>query len=114
MSLKNIMQEYQIKRGYTKQLAESMVQGLRDQFETEPAVSADGHYTITYGALQRLEVWSGEKGKTLIVDTEADKNADDETIIDTNRRFRNYLQQVTGYTAKERAKKAQQAAKASE
>ncbi|WP_333582941.1 DUF5611 family protein [Methanoculleus bourgensis] len=26
--------------------------------------------------------------------------------MDTNRRFRNYLQQVTGYTAKERAKKA--------
>jgi len=106
MSLKNIMQEYQIKRGYTKQLADSMVQGLRDLFETEPAVSADGHYTISYGALLRLEVWSGESGKTLVVDTEADKNADDETIIDTNRRFRNYLQQVTGYTAKERAKKA--------
>ncbi|MCK9277946.1 MAG: DUF5611 family protein [Methanoculleus sp.] len=100
------MQEYQIKRGYTKQLADSMVQSLRDQFGTEPVTSEDGHYTVTYGALQRLEVWSGAGGKTLIVDTEADKDADDETIIDTNRRFRNYLQQVTGYTAKERAKKA--------
>jgi len=114
MSLKNIMQEYQIKRGYTKQLTESMIQGLRDQFGTEPAVSEDGHYTITYGALLRLEVWSGSGGKTLVVDTEANKSADDETIIDTNRRFRNYLQQVTGYTAKERAKKAQQAVKGAE
>lgn len=99
------MQEYKIKRGYTKQLADSMVQGLRDQFEIEPVISTDNHYTISYGALLRLEVWLGEGGKTLIVDTEADRNADDETIIDTNRRFRNYLQQVTGYTAKERAKK---------
>ncbi|MBP7410749.1 MAG: DUF5611 family protein [Methanoculleus sp.] len=101
------MQEYQIKRGYTKDLAESMVQGLRDQFGLEPEVSGDGHYIVTYGALRRLEVWSGEKGKTLIIDTEADRNADDDAIIDTNRRFRNYLQQVTGYTAKERAKKTQ-------
>ncbi|WP_292517303.1 DUF5611 family protein [Methanoculleus sp.] len=108
------MQEYQIKRGYTKQLAESMVQGLRDQFGAEPEASEDGHYAVTYGALRRLEVWCGAGGKTLIVDTEANKDADDETIIDTNRRFRNYLQQVTGYTAKERAKKAQQAVKGSE
>ncbi len=106
------MQEYQIKRGYTKQLAESMIQGLRDQFGTEPPRAAeDGHYSISYGALLRLEVWVGTGGKTLVVDTEADKIVDDETIIDTNRRFRNYLQQVTGYTAKERAKKAQQAVK---
>jgi len=101
------MQEYQIKRGYTKDLAKSMVQGLRDQFGLEPEVTADGHYIVAYGALHRLEVWSGEKGKTLIIDTEADRNADDDAIIDTNRRFRNYLQQVTGYTAKERAKKTQ-------
>jgi hypothetical protein len=111
MSLKNIMQEYQIKRGYTKSLAESMVQALRDQFEVEPVAGADGHYIVTYGALRRLEVWLGAGGKTLIVDTEANKDAGDEAIIETNRRFRNYLQQVTGYTAKERAKKAQQAVK---
>ncbi|WP_301676145.1 DUF5611 family protein [Methanoculleus methanifontis] len=108
------MQEYQIKRGYTKQLAESMIQGLRDQFEIEPRAAENDHYIISYGALLRLEVWLGAGGKTLIVDTEASKDADDETIIDTNRRFRNYLQQVTGYTAKERAKKAQQALKKKE
>ncbi|KLK88289.1 hypothetical protein SZ63_04405 [Methanoculleus sediminis] len=108
------MQEYQIKRGYTKQLAESMIQGLRDQFGIEPRAAEDGHYIISYGALLRLEVWVGTGGKTLIVDTEAGKDADDETIIDTNRRFRNYLQQVTGFTAKERAKKAQQAVKGKE
>jgi len=105
------MQEYQIKRGYTKKLAESMVQGLRDQFGVEPRLTEDGHCIISYGALQRLEVWAGAGGKTLFVHTESDASVDDETILDTNRRFRNYLQQVTGYTAKERAKKAQQAVK---
>jgi len=105
------MQEYQIKRGYTKQLKETMIQGIRDQFGIEPRAAEDDHYIISYGALLRLEVWLGAGDKTLVVDTEANKAVDDETIIDTNRRFRNYLLQVTGYTAKERAKKAQQAVK---
>jgi hypothetical protein len=99
------MQEYSIKRGYGKNLAESIVQGLRDQFETEPEESS-GHYVISYGALKRLEVWTGEKGKTLVVDTESNMDVEDEMIVDTNRRFRKYLEQVTGYTSKERAKKA--------
>ncbi len=102
------MQEYSIKRGYGKNLAESMVQGLRDLFETEPEESG-GHYVISYGALKRLEVWTGEKGKTLIVDTESNMEVDDEMIVDTNRRFRKYLEQVTGYSSKERAKKAKKA-----
>ncbi|HQP71120.1 MAG TPA: DUF5611 family protein [Methanoculleus sp.] len=105
------MQEYQIKRGYTKKLTESMLQSLRDQFGVEPRLAEDGHYIVSYGALLRLEVWAGAGGRTLFVHTESDSSADDETILDTNRRFRNYLQQVTGYTAKERAKKAQQSVK---
>lgn len=105
------MQEYQIKRGYTKKLTESMLQCLRDQFGVEPRLTEDGHYIISYGALLRLEVWAGAGERTLFVHTESDSSADDETILDTNRRFRNYLQQVTGYTAKERAKKAQQSVK---
>ncbi|WP_301664347.1 DUF5611 family protein [Methanoculleus frigidifontis] len=103
------MQEYSIKRGYGKNLAENMVQGLRDQFGIEPEES-DGHYVVSYGALKRLEVWTGEKGKTLIVDTESRTDVDDETIIDTNRRFRRYLEQATGYNSKERAKKAKKMA----
>jgi hypothetical protein len=46
------------------------------------------------------------------VDTESDRSIeDDEVILDTNRRFRDYLQHVTGYTAKERAKKIQKVEK---
>ncbi len=99
------MQEYPIKRGYGKNLEENMIQSLRDQFGVEPLESG-GHHTIAFGALQRLEVWTGEKGKTLIVDTESNADVDDETIIETNRRFRKYLELVTGYNSKERAKKA--------
>ena len=47
----------------------------------------------------------GEGGKTVIIRTESDKEASDEVILDTNRRFRKYLDFVTGYSTKERVKK---------
>jgi hypothetical protein len=101
------MQEYPIKRGFTKGFDVRMVEGLETYFAASPEES-DGHYRISYGALRRLEVYTGEKGNTLVVDTESDRSIeDDEVILDTNRRFRDYLQHVTGYTAKERAKKIQ-------
>lgn len=105
------MQEYPIKRGFTKGFEVRMVDGLETYFETQPEKSGD-RYRISYGALTRLEVSTGEKGKTLVVDTESDRSVeDDEVILDTNRRFRDYLQYVTGYTAKERAKKIQKVEK---
>ena len=38
--------------------------------------------------------------------TESDSGSSDEVILDTNRRFRRYLDITTGYTTKERVKKA--------
>ena len=101
------MQEYPIKRGHTKEFRDKMVEGLEKFFEAAP-VESGGHYAISYGALKRLEVFTGETGKTLVVDTESDLTVEsDDVILDTNSRFRRYLEYVTGYTAKERAKKAQ-------
>lgn len=100
------MQEYQIKRGFKDGLKERMIASLTEYFGVEPE-EQDGRYVISFGALKRLEVSLGPKKNTLLVDTESDLSADDETILDTNRRFRKYLDVVTGYTSKERAKKMQ-------
>jgi hypothetical protein len=100
------MQEYPIKRGYKEGFEERIVEGLEKYFGTAPA-ETDGHYIISYGVLKRLEVYTGEGGKTFVVDTESEMTVDDDAIIlDTNRRFRQYLEYVTGFSAKERAKKA--------
>ncbi|RQD82463.1 MAG: hypothetical protein D5R96_04750 [Methanocalculus sp. MSAO_Arc2] len=99
------MQEYQIKRGKTKDLQERMEQGLREIFGVEPQ-QQDGRYIISYGAIRKLEVWPGEQNKTAFVDTESDISASDEVIIDTNRKFRQYLDLLTGFTTKERVKRA--------
>ena len=102
------MQEYPIKRGFAKGLEERAVEGFSKFFGKKPE-KRDGYYRIRYGALLSLEVAVGEGGKTLVVDTESDRAcADDEVILDTNHRFREYLTFVTGLSTKERAKKMKQ------
>jgi hypothetical protein len=98
------MQEYPVKRGFTKDLNTTMAEGLKQCFGTEVKNLGD-HYQISYGALKLLDVTMGEGGKTVIIRTESDKDASDEVILDTNRRFRKYLDFVTGYSTKERVKK---------
>ena len=99
------MQEYPVKRGLTKDLDARMVAEMRNWFGGEPAGSGSG-YRISYGALKRLDVKAGAGNKTVIIDTESDMNVSDEIIIDTNRRFRRYLDAVTGLSTKERVKRA--------
>lgn len=97
------MQEYPVKKTHVKSLSNEMIEALRELFETEPVQSGDV-YTISFGALKRLSVRIGESGKTLVLETESDPSASDEEILDTNRRFRRYLERVTGYSTKERVK----------
>jgi len=103
------MQEFQVKRGHTEDLGTKMVQGIVDCFGVAPAEQKDGSFAITYGALNRLSVKLGVGGKSVIIDTESSKDAADDVIIDTNKRFRKYLELVTGFNAKERVKRAKKA-----
>lgn len=59
---------------------------------------------INYGAFNRLAV--SIDNKKLRVDSESNKDAKEEQILDTNKRFRIFLEEATGYTAKERLKMA--------
>ncbi|HUU75052.1 MAG TPA: DUF5611 family protein [Methanoregulaceae archaeon] len=99
------MQEYPVKRGYTKNLEVNIVEKLKEHFGTE-IQNEGGHYRISYGALKLLDVSIGDGEKSVVVDTESDTQANDEVILDTNRRFRRYLDDITGYSTKQRVKKA--------
>ncbi len=68
----------------------------------------NGKYTLSYGAFKFLTVWLDKK--KLCVDTESNKDAKDDIILDTNKRFRNFLEDATGYSAKERLAKAKKEA----
>ena len=67
----------------------------------------NGKLTLAYGAFSRLTV--SIDNKKLIVDSESNKVIKDEEILDTNKRFRIFLEEATGYTAKERLKMAKKA-----
>ncbi len=82
-----------------------MVEQLKECFDVEPK-NMEGHYQISYGALKVLEATLGAEGKSVIIRTESNLEVSDEVILDTNRRFRKYLDAITGYSTKERVKKA--------
>jgi len=114
------MQEYEVKRGNTADLEDRIKAGFADIFNVNPSVSG-GHYAITYGSMKKLEVWPGEKNKTLIVDTVTDENVlklpdaeADGIILDTNKKFRQFLDLTTCFTTKERVKRAKKAAEKGE
>ncbi|WAC04546.1 MAG: DUF5611 family protein [Methanoregula sp.] len=99
------MQEYPVKRGLNKDLIVRMTTEMKNCFGVEPTES-DGTFRIRYGALKRLDVKAGDGNKTVIIDTESDMTVTDDVIIDTNKRFRKYLDAVTGFSTKERVKRA--------
>ena len=99
------MQEYPIKRGLTKDLDARVVTELKDCFGVDPVKAGNAH-RIAYGALRRLDVTVGKGEKSVIIDTESDMKVSDEVILDTNKRFRRYLDAITGFSTKERVKRA--------
>lgn len=103
------MQEYPVKRGLTSDLEERAVAQLKICFGKEPEKTGKG-YRIQFGALKRLDVMMGAGNKTVIIDTESDTATSDDIILDTNRRFRTYLDAVTGFSTKERVKRAKSTA----
>jgi hypothetical protein len=99
------MQEYPVKRGLTKDLDTRIVTELKNSFGAEPEKTQNG-YRIRTGALIRLDVRIGTDGKSVVIDTESDLNASDAVILDTNKRYRKYLDAVTGFSTKERVKRS--------
>ena len=99
------MQEYPIKRGLTKDLEERTVAEIKNCFGKDAEKTARG-YRVAFGALKRLDVTFGAGNKSVILDTESDMSVNDEVIIDTNKRFRKFLDVVTGFSTKERVKRA--------
>ena len=76
---------------------------MQDSFQV-PVTEEDGKLIVSYGALARVE--ASIVDKKLCVDTTPNPNVPDEEILETNKRFRKFLDNATGYTAKQRVSKA--------
>lgn len=93
---------YSFKRGFSQDIGR-----IRTVIENNfPAEIKDenGKLTIVYGAFKKLTVLI--ENKKLHVDSESNKDVKDDVILDTNKRYRDFLEEATGYTAKERLKMA--------
>ncbi|MCD4816585.1 MAG: DUF5611 family protein [Methanosarcinales archaeon] len=96
------MQEYKLKRGFKPEM-DRIKEVLQDSFQV-PVTEEDGKLIVSYGALKRVE--ASIVDKKLCVDTTPNPNVPDEEILETNKKFRNFLDNATGYTAKQRVSKA--------
>jgi hypothetical protein len=72
---------------------------LQDSFQV-PVTEENGKLIISYSALSRIE--ASIIDKKLSVDTMSNPNVTDEEILETNKRFRKFLNDATGYTSKQR------------
>ncbi|MBN1324004.1 MAG: DUF5611 family protein [Methanotrichaceae archaeon] len=98
--------EYSLKRGFRPDL-ERIQEALKEEFPGQISREGDDLH-LSYGALKSITVRLD--GKKMNVVTEANPEADDAEILDTNHRFRNFLEKATGYTAKQRLKMAKKEA----
>jgi hypothetical protein len=77
---------------------------MEEVFGVSPSL-VDNKYVISYGVIKELKAWINDK--KLCVETQSDLSIKDEMIIlDTNKKFRDFLEETTGFTAKERLKMA--------
>lgn len=96
------IQKYSFKRGFSQDTGR--IRSLLEKNFPAEIKDDNGKFAISYGAFKRLTVWLDEK--MLCVDTESNKDVTDEVFLDTNKRYRVFLEEATGFTAKERLKKA--------
>jgi hypothetical protein len=94
--------EYTFKRGFKPDI-ERIRTALEGEFPVEIRQEG-GKLLISYGALKSIEVWV--ESKKLNVITESAPGAPDDLVLDTNKRFRSFLEMATGYTAKQRLQMA--------
>ena len=94
--------DYSFKRGFKPDI-ERIRSVIAEEFPTDIS-EADGKLQLSYGALKSICVWID--GKKLHVTTESDSGAGDQVVLDTNKRFRDFLEKATGYTAKQRLQMA--------
>jgi hypothetical protein len=102
------LNEYEIRRGLQDNIKpENLRQQMVEVFGN--AQEKDGRLVASYGAIK--EIWAWTSGKKLAVDTKMAPGVDDKVAQDTIRAYNTFLEKVTGYTSKERGKRAQKAVK---
>ncbi len=102
------MRAYELRRGHGKNLEGDKLRAITAEI-FGVASAEDGKVVTSFGAIEKLLAWTD--GKQLFVDMTMRMGVPDALATETIGRNNRFLEAATGYSAKERSKKAQQAAK---
>ena len=104
------MNEFDIKRGHFKKIdGGGLKQLMEDTFDKVEEVSQG--LVARWGALDPLTVEIKDKS-TLGVETKMRTDVDEDTATETIRKYNAFMEAATGFTSKERKKRADKKAKA--
>jgi hypothetical protein len=105
------MRDYPVKRKNKKILKEGSLKELMEKYFEN--VSESGEYiSASYGAMKSIK--AKFDGNALWVETETDPSVSDDVALDTVKVYNKFLEEATGYTAKERKKLLNKLAKEGE
>lgn len=96
------LMDYPFKRGFKPDI-DRIRNVLEEMFPCE-IKQEDGKLLFSYGAMKSVAVWI--ENKRLFVVTESATDVPDDVVLDTNKRYRDFLEGATGYTAKQRLQMA--------
>lgn len=102
------MRAYELRRGHAKNLEGDKLRAIAAEAFVSATVE-DGKVVLSFGAIDKLTAWTD--GKQLFVDMVMKPGVPDDVATDTIARNNRFLEAATGYSAKERSKRAQKAAK---
>ena len=97
-----------MRRGHGRNIEGDKLRGLAAEVFGSASAERD-KVLVSFGAIERMLAWTD--GKMLYVDMTMKTGAPDDVVRETITRNNRFLERATGYSAKERAKKAQAAAK---
>ena len=101
--------EFDIKKGHGASLEgeglKDLMMGIFGNVKEE-----NGALVTSFGATMRFEVKMVSKSALSVVST-SDKNASTEAMMESNRKYNEFMEKATGFNAKERSKRLQKKAK---
>lgn len=101
--------EYDIKRGHLINIEGDKLENMMaERFGNCKKV--DDTFITSYGAMKELRVKIIDKS-TISIETESDTGVSSELAMETIRRFNLFLEQVTGFTSKQRRDRLNKKAK---
>jgi hypothetical protein len=105
------VQRYPVRTSHRGNLSpEAIVRLLRAHFDDATLEGTSAR--ASFGAIVRLTVWA--EGRDLAVDVTMNPKVADEVARDTIARYNRFLEEATGYSARDRAKRLRKSAGAPE